>query len=130
MGTLFNRYALAMGTASAMLAGCGVLRQAEDDTQPPIGAPGAMPQSHALPSPYRVLFDFRGRNGAYPQRVLRALHYYREPSWLQLENRPIAIRTAGKRCAVQDARSLQQRCRIRVATVGFVKAQDNALGEF
>ena len=36
-----SRYALAMGAASALLAGCG-------GSQPPIGAPGAMPQSRAI----------------------------------------------------------------------------------
>ena len=35
-----SRYALAIGAASALLAGCG-------GSQPPIGAPGAMPQSRA-----------------------------------------------------------------------------------
>jgi hypothetical protein len=34
----FGRYALNMGSAAALLAGCG-------GSQPPIGAPGAMPQS-------------------------------------------------------------------------------------
>jgi phospholipase C len=37
-----RRYALCVSTAAAMLAGCGDLRQAQDATQPPIGAPGAM----------------------------------------------------------------------------------------
>lgn len=36
-----SRWALAIGTAAALLAGCG-------GAQPPIGAPGAMPQGHAL----------------------------------------------------------------------------------
>jgi hypothetical protein len=35
------RYALSFGAASALLAGCG-------GTQPPIGAPGTMPQSRAI----------------------------------------------------------------------------------
>jgi hypothetical protein len=39
-----SRYALAIGTAAAMLAGCG-------GSQPPIGAPGAMPQSRAIAQP-------------------------------------------------------------------------------
>ena len=34
-------HALTGGVAIALLAGCGALRQAQDDTQPPIGAPGA-----------------------------------------------------------------------------------------
>ena len=34
----FVRFALSMGVAAALLAGCG-------GSQPPIGAPGAMPQS-------------------------------------------------------------------------------------
>ena len=38
---VFNRVAPMMGAAAALLAGCGGL-------QPPIGAPGAMPQSSTL----------------------------------------------------------------------------------
>jgi hypothetical protein len=44
----FCRYALSSCAAVAMLAGCGALRQAQDDVQPPIGAPGAMPQAAAI----------------------------------------------------------------------------------
>jgi hypothetical protein len=36
----FGRCALSIGVVAAMLAGCG-------GSQPPIGAPGAMPQSRA-----------------------------------------------------------------------------------
>jgi hypothetical protein len=36
-----RRYALAIGVAAAMLTGCG-------ESQPPIGAPGVMPQSRAI----------------------------------------------------------------------------------
>ncbi len=36
-----SRYALAIGAATALLAGCG-------GSQPPIGAPGSMPQSQAI----------------------------------------------------------------------------------
>lgn len=41
MGSLVRRYALSMGAAAALLAGCG-------EAQPPIGAPGATPQSPAI----------------------------------------------------------------------------------
>lgn len=34
--------------AAAFLAGCGALRQAQDDMQPPIGAPDATPQPSAI----------------------------------------------------------------------------------
>ncbi len=37
--------ALNVWIAAALLAGCGVLRQAQDDTQPPIGGPGSLPSS-------------------------------------------------------------------------------------
>jgi hypothetical protein len=37
----FNRYALGISAAAAMLAGCG-------GSQPPIGVPGAMPQRSAI----------------------------------------------------------------------------------
>jgi hypothetical protein len=37
----FSRYALTSCAAAAMLAGCG-------GSQPPIGAPGAMPQTSAV----------------------------------------------------------------------------------
>ena len=36
-----SRYALAMGAASVLLAGCG-------GSQPPVGVPGAMPQTLAI----------------------------------------------------------------------------------
>jgi uncharacterized repeat protein (TIGR03803 family) len=53
-------YALSGGVAVALLAGCG-------ESQPPIAAPGAMPQSGitALPTPlaYSVLYDFGGVRG-------------------------------------------------------------------
>jgi hypothetical protein len=39
-----GRLALTTCVAGALLAGCGALRQAQDDMQPPIGAPGVMPQ--------------------------------------------------------------------------------------
>lgn len=41
------RLALSIGTA-ALLAGCGALRQTQDDTQLPFGAPGTMPQGRAI----------------------------------------------------------------------------------
>ena len=44
----FGRMALCSCVAAAMLAGCGVLRQAQDDT-PPIDAPGAMPLAAEIP---------------------------------------------------------------------------------
>ena len=34
-----GRYSLSIGAAAALLAACGVLRPAQDDMQPPIGAP-------------------------------------------------------------------------------------------
>jgi uncharacterized repeat protein (TIGR03803 family) len=59
------RFALIIGTGAALLAGCGVLRQAQDDTQPPIGAPAtARPPSilHLFgnESSYQVLYSFSG----------------------------------------------------------------------
>jgi len=49
-----SRFALNMSVAAALLTGCG-------GSQPPIGAPGAMPQSDAMgPSSYEVLYSFRG----------------------------------------------------------------------
>jgi hypothetical protein len=59
----FSRYALCSSAAAAFLAGCG-------GSQPPIGAPGAMPQSIDRIQPassYHVLYRF-GRlfEGRYP----------------------------------------------------------------
>jgi uncharacterized repeat protein (TIGR03803 family) len=66
------RWALST-TIAALLAGCGVLRQAQDDMQPPIGALGAMPQSRASlrqdnanASQYRVVFRFPSGSGLCP----------------------------------------------------------------
>jgi hypothetical protein len=44
----FGRCALTGCVAAAMLAGCGALRQAQDDMQPPIGAPGEVRQTSAF----------------------------------------------------------------------------------
>jgi uncharacterized repeat protein (TIGR03803 family) len=41
----FSHSALTSCVVVAMLAGCGALRQAQDDMQPPIAAPGAVPQA-------------------------------------------------------------------------------------
>jgi uncharacterized repeat protein (TIGR03803 family) len=67
-----SHFALASFMAVAMLAGCGVLRQAPDD-MPPIGAPGAMPQAPANQrrtdsgTLEKVLYSFAGGNdGQYP----------------------------------------------------------------
>jgi hypothetical protein len=43
----FFRYAFGTWATAAMLAGCGVLRQVQDDMQPPVAAPGAIPQRAA-----------------------------------------------------------------------------------
>ena len=63
-------YALTIGGAAALPAGCG-------GTQPPIVAPGAIPQSRALASRgdsagYKVLHSFQGKpnDGAFPQASL------------------------------------------------------------
>ncbi|MGC1985542.1 MAG: hypothetical protein WA668_09155, partial [Candidatus Cybelea sp.] len=64
-----SRYALSGGVAVALLAGCG-------RSQPPIGAPGAMPLSaiaaHADRSAkYKVLYSFNGGTyGGEPQASL------------------------------------------------------------
>ena len=66
-----SRFALSACVAAAMLTGCGVPRQAQDDMQPPVGAPGAMPQAaQAASYSYQVLYFFggdRAGNGAAPQ---------------------------------------------------------------
>jgi uncharacterized repeat protein (TIGR03803 family) len=74
------RYALGNCVAAALLAGCGVLplslSNGQDDTQPPIGAPGAMTQGMALRpnsgSGYRVLYSFvyPGTDGEFPEADL------------------------------------------------------------
>jgi len=64
-GLDLSRFALSLGAAGALLAGCG-------GSQPPIGAPGAMPQTGALAargdsSNYKVLYSFgAGSDGANP----------------------------------------------------------------
>ncbi|MGA7201317.1 MAG: choice-of-anchor tandem repeat GloVer-containing protein [Candidatus Cybelea sp.] len=71
-----SRYVLSIGVAAALLAGCGVLRQAQDDMQLPITGPGAMPQASALAarsisSDYNVLYSFAGTlDGNYPSGTL------------------------------------------------------------
>ncbi|MGA8326006.1 MAG: choice-of-anchor tandem repeat GloVer-containing protein [Candidatus Cybelea sp.] len=54
-------YVFTISVAAASLAGCG-------GTQPPIGAPGAMPQGrHASGSSYKVVYNFTGgSDGAQP----------------------------------------------------------------
>ena len=70
-------FALSIGVAAALPAGCGALRQAQDDIQPPIGAPGTIPHSRAIPShapsfrSFKVLYRFAGgANGADPMATL------------------------------------------------------------
>jgi uncharacterized repeat protein (TIGR03803 family) len=78
-----HRFALSIG-AVALCAGCGALRQAQDDTRPPIGAPPASAQNsreaiaHLSPatSSYEVLHRFarhktvRDHGGANPDTGL------------------------------------------------------------
>jgi uncharacterized repeat protein (TIGR03803 family) len=49
----FGLSALAIGLCAALLVGCG-------GSQPPISAPGAMPESHTVASSYQVLYSFKG----------------------------------------------------------------------
>jgi uncharacterized repeat protein (TIGR03803 family) len=66
--------ALSAGVAVALLAGCGALRQAQDDTPLPIGAPGAMRQTMANRSvpagSFKTLYRFNGSGGAQPEASL------------------------------------------------------------
>jgi hypothetical protein len=48
MGVRLRRCTFGLVVTVALLAGCGVLRQAQDDMQPPIDATGAMPQTPAV----------------------------------------------------------------------------------
>lgn len=57
-----SRYGLSMSIAAALLAGCGVLQQAQDQMQPPIGMPGAIPQSRTI-----VEHAGRGRSWMLPE---------------------------------------------------------------
>jgi uncharacterized repeat protein (TIGR03803 family) len=72
-----RHYAFSISAAAALLAGCGALplspSKGQDDTQPPIGAPGMVPQTAAVatrvdPSTMEtVLYSFAGGNdGQYP----------------------------------------------------------------
>ena len=64
----FGRIILSSCVAAAMLAGCG-------GSQPPIGAPGAMPQSRAS-SGYTTLYGFgkRSSDGQQPKAGLIELN--------------------------------------------------------
>lgn len=70
----FSRHALSCAVA-ALLAGCGVVRQAQSD-MPPIGVPGAMPQTSATATrttstSYKVVNSFGGgSDGANPDAGL------------------------------------------------------------
>ena len=59
----FGRCALSMGAAAVLLAGCG-------GSQPPIGAPGAMPQSRAI-----AQHDAHGKSWMLPEAVKEDLTY-------------------------------------------------------
>jgi hypothetical protein len=62
----FGRYALSVSLATVMLAGCGVLplnlSKGQDDMQPPIGVPGAVPQRHMR----NVVPQWQARQLAHP----------------------------------------------------------------
>jgi uncharacterized repeat protein (TIGR03803 family) len=64
-----GRSALSSCVVVALLGGCG-------GAQPPIGAPGAMPQSRATPgvAHYKVLYSFNGRDGEAPLASLIELN--------------------------------------------------------
>lgn len=80
MSRLLSRYVLSVVVA-ALLTAC-VLRQPQDDMQPPIGAPGGIAQSRLIAAAtdnasYKVLFTFGARcprtrcpYGAYPEAPL------------------------------------------------------------
>jgi uncharacterized repeat protein (TIGR03803 family) len=69
-GLDFRRNVFFACVVAGLLAGCGVLRQTQDDMQPPIGAPGAMPRGGLSVAPraaalrslstssYQVVFRF------------------------------------------------------------------------
>ncbi|MFY9664213.1 MAG: choice-of-anchor tandem repeat GloVer-containing protein [Candidatus Cybelea sp.] len=65
-------YALSISAASTLLGGCGALRQAQDDIQPQISVPGALPQTSALAARvnrthYKLLYSFGAPpDGNYP----------------------------------------------------------------
>jgi uncharacterized repeat protein (TIGR03803 family) len=74
-----GRGVLSFCVAAALLAGCGVLRQAQDDMQPPIGVPGAVPHDSAFAARtstnYNVLHRFLdGADGAQPFATLIDVH--------------------------------------------------------
>ena len=70
----FSRYVSSACVAAAMLAGCGVLRQAQDDMQPPIGAVGARPQTSAI-----ATHTDRGKSWMLPQAKNIDLLYVADP---------------------------------------------------
>ncbi|MGB6601958.1 MAG: choice-of-anchor tandem repeat GloVer-containing protein [Candidatus Cybelea sp.] len=60
----FGRSVIGICAAAAMLAGCGA-------SQPPLGAPGAVPQSSAMARSFQVLYLFSGgSDGANPDASL------------------------------------------------------------
>jgi uncharacterized repeat protein (TIGR03803 family) len=80
-----GRHVLVGFAAATMLAGCGALRQAQDDTQPPIGATGAIPQTVAFESAkaalrtgasksLQVVLDFQHYRGTHPSAPLLDLN--------------------------------------------------------
>ena len=81
------RSALSISVAAALPAGCGALRQAQDDMQPPIGAPGTIPQSRANPKshafplfqsaiPLRGRRRWSGSHGDLDRRQGQPLRYH------------------------------------------------------
>jgi uncharacterized repeat protein (TIGR03803 family) len=66
-----SRDVLSISVATALLSACGILplspSKGQDDVQPPIGAPGAVPQGKRPTPSYRVLYRFdRHPNGQSP----------------------------------------------------------------
>ncbi len=61
----FGRGALSTWVAAAMLGGCGVLRQAQDDTQPPIAAPGNVSVVNDGSLPYHKTFRYTGSEQSF-----------------------------------------------------------------
>ncbi|MFZ0033130.1 MAG: choice-of-anchor tandem repeat GloVer-containing protein [Candidatus Cybelea sp.] len=79
-----SHHAISSWVTAALLAGCGVLplslSKGQDDMQPPIGAPVAMPPTTSLAargdsSNYKVVYSFAGSpDGSFPTASLIEVH--------------------------------------------------------
>jgi hypothetical protein len=108
----FGRYALSICAAAAFLAGCG-------GSQPPIGTPGAMPQSHAL-----ATTGNRGASWMLPGAKMQDLLYVSSYSPTEGVHVTVFSYPGGRRVGTLSVRAASGLCSDKAGNVYIVEEPD------